>query len=400
MSSTIQVDKETVRAPAPAWSAVYSMALCVLGLFAAEMLPISLLTPIAADLHITEGLAGQTVTATASVAFLASLLVALATRGIDRRHVLLSFSGLLAVSCLLVAFAADLPMLLLGRLLLGVAIGGFWAMSTATAMRLVPAADVPKALSVIFGAVALSSIVAAPLGSYFGALIGWRNIFLAAACLGVLAFIWQAAVLPSMAARSQASLGTLFHVLVRRQVWPGFVAVFVSFAAQFSFFTYLRPFLESVTHLGASGISGVLFALGTASFIGTSCSGRLLMQSLRWTLIAGPVAMGLAMAGLLLVGNIPWAATACLALWGAASATVPVGWSTWLTRTVPDEAETGGGLMVATIQLAIMTGAALGGFAIDMRGAPGALAVAVILFIAAAVTTVLALRTGSASKAA
>ena len=39
--------------------------------------------------------------------------------------------------------------------LLGIAIGGFWAMSTATTMRLVPADKVPKALAVIFSSVSI-----------------------------------------------------------------------------------------------------------------------------------------------------------------------------------------------------------------------------------------------------
>ncbi|WP_163047201.1 MFS transporter, partial [Acinetobacter nosocomialis] len=81
-------------------------------------------------------------------------------------------------SNLIVAFAGSLELLLLGRLLLGIAIGGFWAMSTATAMRLVPAAMVPKALAIIFSAVSIATVVAAPLGSYLGALIGWRNVFI------------------------------------------------------------------------------------------------------------------------------------------------------------------------------------------------------------------------------
>jgi hypothetical protein len=36
----------------------------------------------------------------------------------------------------------------------------------------------------------------------------------------------------------------------------------------------------------------------------------------------------------------------------------PTGWSTWISRAVPDDAESGGGLLVATIQLAITVGVA------------------------------------------
>ncbi|SPX52264.1 putative inner membrane transport protein [Klebsiella pneumoniae] len=155
-------------------------------------------------------MAGQAVTATALVALVTGLLIATATRNIDRRWVLMFFSVLQIVSSLMVAFADSLAFLLLGRLLLGIAIGGFWAMSTATAMRLVPAAHVPKALAIIFSAVSVATVVAAPLGSYLGELIGWRNVFILCAIPSLLALLWQLWVLPSM---RPESVGDLLHAV-------------------------------------------------------------------------------------------------------------------------------------------------------------------------------------------
>ena len=177
MHSSIVANKAS--APArPAWRAVWSLGLGVFGLIIAEFLPASLLTPMAASLGVSEGVAGQSVTATALVALVTGLLITSATKSIDRRWVLMFFSVLQIISSLMVAFAPSLHVLLMGRLLLGVAIGGFWAMSTATAMRLVPASDVPKALAIIFSGVSIATVVAAPLGSYLGSLIGWRNVFI------------------------------------------------------------------------------------------------------------------------------------------------------------------------------------------------------------------------------
>ena len=102
----------------PAWGAVFSLTLGVFGLVTAEFLPASLLTPMAASLGITEGVAGQAVTATAVVAMITSLLISAATRNIDRRWVLVAFSVLLIASNLLVAFAPDLLAVLIGRVLL------------------------------------------------------------------------------------------------------------------------------------------------------------------------------------------------------------------------------------------------------------------------------------------
>jgi MFS family permease len=137
--------------PAPprqtaAWGAVISMLLGVFGLVTAEFLPASLLTPIARDLRVTEGLAGQAVTATASVALITSLLVASLSRRLDRRYLLLGFSVLLIASNLLVASATSLTTLVLGRVVLGIGLGGFWTMAAATAMRLVPESPPPPSL--------------------------------------------------------------------------------------------------------------------------------------------------------------------------------------------------------------------------------------------------------------
>lgn len=44
-----------------AWGAVFSMTLCVVVLIVSEFMPVSLLTPIAGDLHLTDGQAGQAI---------------------------------------------------------------------------------------------------------------------------------------------------------------------------------------------------------------------------------------------------------------------------------------------------------------------------------------------------
>ena len=373
-------------APAkPAWRAVWSLGLGVFGLITAEFLPASLLTPMASSLGVTEGVAGQTVTATALVALVTGLLITSATKSIDRRWVLMFFTLLQIVSSLLVAFAPSLQILLLGRLLLGVAIGGFWAMSTATAMRLVPAKDVPKALSIIFAGVSIATVVAAPLGSYLGSLIGWRNVFILCVIPGVLALFWQLWVLPSMRPENSGSLGTLFKVLRRPGMVGGLLATIFIFSGHFAFFTYLRPFLETVGRANVETISLILLGFGVANFIGTSIAGYLLARNLRLTLALVPFAMGVLALTMVAYGHLPLVDGLLVTLWGFAFGLVPVGWSTWLATTVADEAESAGGLMVASIQLAISAGAAGGGLVFDMNGANGVFTASGVLLVAAMV---------------
>jgi len=57
------------------WSGVFAMSLCVFALIASEFMPVSLLTPIAADLHVTEGMAGQGIAISGAFAVLTSLSI-------------------------------------------------------------------------------------------------------------------------------------------------------------------------------------------------------------------------------------------------------------------------------------------------------------------------------------
>ena len=348
----------------------------------AEFLPASLLSPIARTLDISEALAGQAVTTTAVVALFAGLLAAVATRGQDRRRVLMGFSGLLILSDLLVAAAPNLPLLMLARVLLGVALGGFWSMATAIAMRLVPPAMVPRALSLVFSGVSVATIVAVPLGSWLEGLYGWRVVFVLAAGIGLVALALQAATLPRLANLGSARLATLLDVLRRPGIGLGMACVVLVFSGHFGLFTYVRPFLEHVGGAGVDGIALTLMGFGLANFAGTLLAGVLLERSLRLTLALMPLliaAAGLGLAGLR--AGLPLDAS-LVALWGFAFGTMPVAWSTWLARAVPDEAESGGGLIVAAVQLAITFGAAGGGVIYALAGVEGVFATGGALMLA------------------
>jgi predicted MFS family arabinose efflux permease len=58
-----------------------------------------------------------------------------------------------------------------------------------------------------------------------------------------------------------------------------------------------------------------------------------------------------------------------IALWGLFFGLVQIGWNIWFTRVVPDEAESGGGILVAVIKSSIMAGAGTGGYCFDSFGA-------------------------------
>ncbi|MCC8555478.1 MFS transporter [Xanthomonas hortorum] len=367
-TSSLATDTSSRAAPAATrqtWSAVGSMSLCVALLIASEFMPASLLTPIAADLHASAGMAGQAISISGLFAVVASLLIAPLSSRFNRRHVLLTLTTMMLVSLLLIANAHSFGMLMVARALLGVVIGGFWALSTATVMRIMPEPAVPKALGIIFIGNAVAAAVVAPLGSYLGATIGWRGVFWGMLPLVALTIVWQWRSLPSMPAQGATSLSGIVTLLKRRYVARAMLAVMLGFAGAFSAFTYFRPFLETIAQVDVSQLSLLLLGLGLSGFVGTYAATTLVPKRLFTLLTVLPVALGVATMCMLLAGHVVWAVAMAMIAWGTLNAAMPVAWSTWLSRCVKDAPESGGSLMVAAIQLSIMLGGAAGGVLLD-----------------------------------
>jgi len=250
-------------------------------------------------------------------------------------------------------------------------------------------------MAIVNGGNALATVIAAPLGSFLGALIGWRGAFLCVIPVAIVACVWLLLSLPAMKSHSGSGSGNVFRLMKNVPVALGMVAVSVFFMGQFMLFTYLRPFLETVTHVSVSMLSLMLLVLGLAGLAGTFLIEAFLKNSLHRTLIVIPILMAMIALALVSFGSSAATTTVLLGAWGLVATAAPVGWWTWLARTLPDSAEAGGGLMVAIIQLAIASGATVGGQVFDFSGyratfelSAALLGVAAVLaFLAASVAT-------------
>lgn len=353
----------------PAWSAVAVMSLCCSVLIASEFMPVSLLTPIALDLNMSEGQVGQAIAVSGIFAVVSSLTITKIAKNWNRRHLILGLTLLMIISGIMITFAHNASLFMLGRAILGIVIGGFWAMSTAIVMRLVPTTHVPKALGLLNGGNALAATVAAPLGSFLGAIIGWRGAFFCIIPIAIIALFWQFKTMPSLPAlNTQHSATNGFQLLKKPIVYFGMLGILFLFMGQFALFTYLRPFLEGVTLVDTNTLSTLLLVLGLTGLAGTFIISNLLHQHLFRYLFFIPVSMALIALAFIYYGDQLWVVAVLMALWGFIATSAPVAWNTWLTKTLPNDAEAGGGLMVAIIQFAITLGATFGGLLFDFQG--------------------------------
>ncbi|HIE5096405.1 TPA: MFS transporter [Stenotrophomonas maltophilia] len=379
-------------ATAKEWGAVLALSLGAFALVASEFMPVSLLTPIAADLRVTEGQAGQAIAVSGAFALATSLLVSPLAGQLDRKWLLLGLTAAMIVSGTLAALAPSFLVFMVGRALIGVAIGGFWAMSAATAMRLVPSHQVPRALAIVNGGNALATVIAAPMGSYFGAIMGWRGAFFSLVPVAIVALLWKVVALPPMKATAGRGSWNVFALLKRPPVAWGMVGVSLFFMGQFSLFTYLRPFVETALHVSPSTLSLLLLLMGATGMAGTLLIEPFVNKAMFRTLVLLPALMAVVAVCMIAFGKTLPVVAVLFALWGLLGTSAPVAWWSWLARTLPDDGEAGGGLMVAVVQMAIATGATVGGLLLDSHGYRATFSLSAVLLLGSVVTSYIAAR--------
>jgi predicted MFS family arabinose efflux permease len=314
------------------------------------------------------------VTATAIVGAIAAPTMAIITKRLDRRIVMWLLTTLLVLSNILAASASGLTTLLLARVLLGVSLGGFWSMAAAMAMRLVPMRLMPRAMSIILTGVSIATVCAAPVGAYVGSVWGWRAAFVIAASIAAVTLLAQMITLPKLPPIGSPGLRTLFEILKLRRIRIGLLAVLLIASGHFAGFTYIRPFLEQVPAFDVQTISLVLLAYGIGGFLGNFAGAFVIERSLRAAVALAPLLIAATSLALIAYGSSALVAAAAVALWGFGFGAVPVGLQTWMAQAADDQAESAGGLFIATFQVAIAGGAIFGGLLVDNAGVASAFA--------------------------
>jgi predicted MFS family arabinose efflux permease len=362
------------KVPFRRWLGVWALALGTFSMVTVEQLPVGVLPAVSGSLHVSKGTAGLMVTVPAIVAAAAALLLPIAIGRLDRRVVMLGLMALMVVASLVSATAPDFAVLLLARFLVGVGIGGFWAMAASLAARMVPGSRIPQAMAVTFGGATAAQVLGVPATTLIGDLAGWRTAFLAAAALGVVVVAGLTMLLPSMSATEPVRLRALPVQFRNRAVRAGVLATFAVVAGHYGAFTFVSPVLRNISGTGKDLVGPLLLGFGVAGILGNFLAGAAAGRDLRRTIMV----IGFALAGVLalfpVLGGTVATGVVMLMLWGLAFGGMPVSMQTWVMRSAgPEATEAASALNNSVYNFAIAFGALMGGVVADQVSVSGVL---------------------------
>jgi DHA1 family inner membrane transport protein len=266
--------------------ALFTLAIAVFMSVTIEMLPTGLLPQMSSDLGVTESQIGLTVSVFAFTVVLSSTPLTALTKRMPRHALVVVVLIVLAASALLSAFSYSYALLVVSRIIGGVAHGVFWAVVGAYSTYLVPKEYLGRAVSITLGGGSLAFVFGVPLGTALGAAVGWRLSFGILSALTLLGALFVYRFLPRV---DHLNAGTLAHTptgsivtLTAAEAAVGhaprrdhsvtavvFVCVItaISMIGQYSFYTFVAPFLIQRVGLGVPAVSPSLFAYGIAGAI-------------------------------------------------------------------------------------------------------------------------------------
>ncbi|WOD15420.1 MFS transporter [Paraburkholderia kirstenboschensis] len=350
------------------WLAVVAVAIGAFAFVTTEFLPVGLLPRIAADLGVSPGTAGLMVTVPGVIAAISAPGLMLVAGRMDRRLVFLLLTALLLASNLISAFAPNFGLMLVGRALLGAALGGFWTLATAASGRLVLPKDSARAMATILTGVTCATVIGVPLGTFIASFASWRASFMATGGLVAAALIAQFVFVPSLPSSAALRLHDLVSLLRRPYPRRSMMMVGLVFGAHFSSYTYITPFLLRNANLTMATVTWLLLGFGIIGFFSNFAVSSTVTRSLKVSLGA---MISLLMFALILLPMLQHSSIGVVALvlaWGVSFGALPLCFSIWIQQATPDSPEAGSALFVSIIQVAIAVGSLIGGIVVDQVG--------------------------------
>ncbi|PRY67651.1 putative MFS family arabinose efflux permease [Glaciihabitans tibetensis] len=259
------------------WAPLLILASAIFVAVTSEFVPVGLLPDLAETFDVSESQVGLLVTIFAgSVVVSAAPLTAL-TRNVPRKKLVIAVLVVFAIGNLLAALAPTYTVLVIARVIGGVAHGLFWSIVGAYTGYLVPKHHLGRAVAITSGGGSAAFVLGVPLGTALGQALGWRLTFAVIAAVIAVILVLVLKFLPAISHRVELKTGEIAVPMRKDRSVVGVVLlcviVLITMNAHYVFYTYISPYLTGVAGFDETSIAPLLFLFGGAGAIGLVISG-------------------------------------------------------------------------------------------------------------------------------
>ncbi|TPJ36553.1 MFS transporter [Mesorhizobium sp. B2-3-13] len=355
-----------------------------------EFVIAGVLPQVAQGLGVSVPSAGYLVSGYACGIAIGGPLLALATKSLPRKTLLLGLAVAFTLGQAACALAPDFTSMLLLRIAVAVAHGAYFGVAMVVAVGLVREDQRGMAVAVILSGLTVSNVIGVPAGTAIGNIWGWRATFWVMGALGVAATLAMAALLPRTTGYQSkaASLASEVRVLARQQVWTSLILMLMLMLGQFCLFTYITPTLLEVTGLDENLVPWVLLLNGVGATLGVFLGGKLSDWKLMPSLITMLALQAVTLAVIYAVSPYPVPMVVAIIVWGGLNFAIGTPIQTRILSWTADASGLAASLIPSGFNIGIALAASLGaamlnaGYGYRSLPAVGAFAMLVAVIVA------------------
>ncbi|EFH6920375.1 MFS transporter [Escherichia coli] len=349
--------------------AVVILAVGSFTLINTEFLPVGLLSEIASFFNVSTGEAGLVITAPGVAAAISAPSLMLFAGKWDRRYIMISMILMVVLANLVIYIADNYLLALFSRILLGIAVGGYWSFSMPFAMNLVSDEYKSRAAAIVVAGISAGTVAGVPLGTFFGITFGWKNAFWMNGIFAAIVLCLQVRFIPSVKEDTSTDLSVMWKVLTTPAITQRLLAAILYGAAHFTAFTYYEPLVLTHSHLPGQTLPLFMLGYGIAGLMGTFLAENLIRKvSPRGTLAISVILLVCAICSIITVPATIATIMIITLVWGIAFGLMPVSINVWLAQASGDKYEIASSLNVTAFQIAIATGSLFGGMLVGKMG--------------------------------
>lgn len=254
---------------------LFALSLTAFAIGMTEFVVVGMLPVIASSFSISIAFAGLLVTGYALSVTVAAPFITAITMKIPRKPLMLALISLFIIGNLLAGLASSYAMLLLGRILSGIAHGVFFAISVKVAMQLVPEDKQASAIALMFSGLTVALVMGVPFGTFLANYLSWRSSFFVIVAMGICSFIAILKWIPAkLAWNIPSSFSKQFGFMKHKAMIFAYLLTIVSFGAPFITYTFITAILEKITGFTPNIVSLILVLYGISVAIGNILGGR------------------------------------------------------------------------------------------------------------------------------
>jgi DHA1 family inner membrane transport protein len=298
---------------------VWILTLSAFAIGSAEFVIAGVLPQVAATLGVTEGKAGNLITAYALAIVVGGPILTLWLARFEKRKVLIGLMALFIAGNLIGAVTTDYTLLLVSRVIAGLTQGPFYGIGAVVATKLVSDKLAGQAVGQMFAGLTLANVLGVPAGTWIGNALGWNMTFFVISALGLIATLAIAVFVPAQGRDGSApSVRGQLAAFRDRNLLASLAITALGWVGFMTFYGYIAP-VARVAGFGATDLTWVLVIVGIGLVIGNMLGGRTADANLRLSLILWPAAI---IASLIVVGFVApfkWPFLAAAFVFGIAS---------------------------------------------------------------------------------